>query len=73
MEDELVNKADGLWGRRLILDVCSRPWGDQDSVQEPWRGRGWGLGVGGGGELWIGWFASERYAQNRVLTLLVNE
>ena len=45
MEDELVNKADGLWGRRLILDVCSRPWGDQDSIQEPWRGHGWGLGV----------------------------
>lgn len=68
-----MNKAGGLWGKGLILDVCSQPWGHQDSVQEPWRGRGWGLGWSGGGELWIGWFASERCAQNRVLTLLSNE
>lgn len=68
-----MNKAGGLWGKGLILDVCSQPWGDQDSIQEPWRGCGWGLGVGWGWRTLDRWFASEGCAQNRVLTLLSNE
>lgn len=41
-----MNKAGGLWGKGLILDVCSQPWGHQDkNLGEGVAGDWGGVGV----------------------------